>query len=210
MTSVQRISLAILAGGRSSRMGRDKAMLPYGEGDLLDHMINVANQVRHSRETLVIGDRSEYHRRGARVIADLWPGMGPLGGIATALEVSSTDRVFLLAVDMPFVSLLLLHAMAEHESEADIVVPGVPESDRTGGEARTRLHVLHAIYRKRCLPYAVRQLTTGDLKVTSIYDDVRVEILDPAWISTYDPDLRSFENVNRPEDYARVMSERRR
>jgi molybdopterin-guanine dinucleotide biosynthesis protein A len=202
------LSVAILAGGKSSRMGRDKALLPWDGGQLIDRMIAVASAIERSIETLVVGDRPEYHGRGARIVPDLYPGAGPLGGIATALAAASTPRVLALAVDMPLASIDLLNAMAELPSEADIIVPEVREIGAGDGQVR-RLQVLHAIYTRICLEPARKRLCQNERQVTAIYGDVTVERLDELWVRRHDRTLRSFVNVNDPGEYERVRLENR-
>lgn len=196
------ICVALLAGGQSRRMGRDKALLPWGDGLIIDRMIAIASQVPGATEAMIVGDRPAYHGRGARVVADEYPGAGPLGGIATALAATAAPRVLVLAIDMPLASPDLLAAMVRYETDAAILVPEV--TDRETG--RLRLQVLHAIYGQECLEPARRRICQNERRVTSIYQDVSVERLDEAWVRAYDPELRSFENVNDPEEYARVSA----
>ncbi len=184
-------------------MGQDKALLPWRSGVILDHMIAVGHDLAGSTRTFVVGDRPQYHGRGAQVVADLYSGCGPLGGIATALRLASTQRVFILAVDMPLVSRSLLKAMATYSTTADVLVPEVVVQSAYDPPS-LKLHVLHAIYRKSCLDVALKRLGQNDLRVTSLFDDVEVETLGESWLRKYDPELRSFENVNYPEDYARL------
>lgn len=194
------LCVALLAGGQSRRMGRDKALLPWGDGLIIDRMIAIASAVPGASEVLIVGDRPAYHGRGARVVADEYPGAGPLGGIATALASTSAPRALVLAIDMPLASPALLAAMAGYPTSADILVPEATDP-RSG---RLRLQVLHAIYGQACLEPARRRLCQNERRVTSIYEDVSVERLGETWIRQYDPELRSFENINDPEEYARV------
>jgi molybdopterin-guanine dinucleotide biosynthesis protein A len=187
-------------------MGRDKALLPWGKGVLLDHMLARARKVSDSSETLIVGDRPAYHGRGAQVIADLYDQQGPLGGIATALRVAGSRRVLVLAVDMPRVSAKLLNAMCALDSAADVLVPEDIVHDE-GQRPRSRLHVLHAIYSQACLEPAMKRLDQDELRVTSFFDEVMVERLEELWLRQFDPALRSFENVNYPEDYGRIQEE---
>lgn len=205
-TSTERFSIAILAGGQSRRMGRDKALLPWGERLMIDQMISIARGVPESAETLIIGDKPAYHGRGARVIADRFPGAGPLGGIATALAVAGTDRVFVLAIDMPLASPALISAIGSHQADADAVVPEAPDPS-TGA---IRLQVLHAIYHRRCLEPAQKCLCQNERRVQALLDVVTVERVGTEWLRAWDPELRSFENLNDPDEYARARHSRRR
>ncbi|MFZ1692426.1 MAG: molybdenum cofactor guanylyltransferase [Flavobacteriales bacterium] len=89
----------VLAGGRSSRMGRDKALIEIDGRSLLDRALDKLDA--HCAELLVIGEPGKYGHVGPFVIADEWPGKGPLGGIATAMRYASNDKLLVIACDMP-------------------------------------------------------------------------------------------------------------
>ncbi len=92
----------VLAGGRSSRMGRDKALIPYAGRTLLERALDILEP--QVQELLVIGDPMKYGHVGPFVVADDIPGVGPLGGIVTAMRYASHDRLLVLACDMPHVT----------------------------------------------------------------------------------------------------------
>lgn len=188
-------------------MGVDKALLPWGDGQLIDHAIRTAQRVEGAAEVLVVGDRSEYHGRGGRVVADLYPEAGPLGGIATALSSCAGDRALILAVDMPSLSIDLLNAMAARRFAGDALVPRTEPKPGSEGTSR-QVETLHTIYRTSCLPAIEARLQLGNLKVADLFEVVAVDYLDPDWLRKHDPELRSFENVNSPADYNRIKSAR--
>ncbi|MEZ4520956.1 MAG: molybdenum cofactor guanylyltransferase [Thermomicrobiales bacterium] len=197
------VGIAILAGGASSRMGQDKALLTWGGMALIDRAIRIAHAIIGPGATMVVGDRPEYHGRGASVIPDRFPGTGPLGGIATALANWQGDRLLVVAVDMPTLSLELLTAMAKKTFVGDALVPRVTGGSKQGhGQARPE--ALHAVYRVRSLAAIERNVLRGRLKVATVFDDLDVEYLDEAWLRRYDPELRSFENANTPEVFRRL------
>ncbi|CAN5500310.1 molybdenum cofactor guanylyltransferase [soil metagenome] len=202
----EQLSVAILAGGKSTRMGSDKALLPWGAGSLLDYAIRTANQVKSSSETVIVGDRPEYHDRGASVLPDLHPGTGPLGGIATALRGCVGTRVLVLAVDMPLLSIPLLNAMAACHFEGDALVPRSPHSG-ISGPAGPIVQTLCAIYRRSCLPAFEDRIAAGDLKVAAAFDDLNVVYLEADWMRRFDPELKSFENANTPQDFRQIAGE---
>lgn len=202
----EQLSVAILAGGKSTRMGSDKALLLWKSGSLLDHAIRTANQVKLSSETIVVGDRPEYHDRGAIVLPDLYPGKGPLGGIATAIRGCAATRLLVLAVDMPLLSVPLLNAMAAYQFEGDALVPRSPHSG-TSGPAGPILQTLCAIYRRSCLPAFEDRIASGDLKVASAFDNLDVAFLEADWMRRFDPELKSFENANTPRDFRQLTGE---
>lgn len=141
----------VLAGGRSSRMGRDKALLPYHGTTLVQHVAQAVEKAAGS--VALVGDPARYSALGYPVYRDKFPGCGPLGGIYTALAVSSTDWNLIVACDMPGVSVEVLEGLLERAngSDSDCVVAAGPT-----GEAEPLL----AVYHRRCLPeleHAIRE-----------------------------------------------------
>jgi molybdopterin-guanine dinucleotide biosynthesis protein A len=208
------ISAAALAGGESRRMGSDKAFLPLvagGEpllGLVLEQLANVSDDL------LVVANKHErYAPFGVRVVPDLYPEVGALGGIHGAIANSVHEYCLVVACDMPFLSLPLLRQMTSEPRDYDVLVPVIP------GESRQRrdglvFQTLHAIYSKRCLPFIEERIAEGKKQVIGFFDDVRVRTLDLAEIARWDPDLRSFFNANTPEalhtaSEMRARSERR-
>jgi molybdenum cofactor guanylyltransferase len=193
------LSAAALAGGQSRRMGSDKALLPLVAGGqpmlgvVLERLGAVADDV-----VVVANDQARYAALGARVVPDLRRDVGTLGGIQAAIAWSAHDHCLVVACDMPFLSLALLRRMADEPRNYDVLVPLIP------GESRQRddglvFQTLHAIYSKRCLPFIEKQIAEGKKQVVSFFADVRVRTLDVTDITLWDPDLRSFFNVNTPE-----------
>jgi len=196
----QRISLsaAALAGGKSRRMGTDKALLPLADGGrpmlgmVLDSLSGVADEV-----FVVANDRERYESFGAVVVPDLHPGAGALGGIQAALHWATHDHCLVVACDMPFLSATLLQRMADEPRDYDVLIPLVP------GESRQRrdglvYQTLHAIYSKRCLQFIDERIAEDNRQVVGFYKDVEVRTLDIAEIARWDPGLRSFFNANTP------------
>src|SRR5918994_5153663 len=193
------LSAAALAGGQSRRMGTDKALLPLVPGGqpmlgvVLERLSAVAD------DTFVVADdQARYSALGVRVVPDLSPQVGALGGIQAAIAWSAHEHCLAVACDMPFLSLPLLRRMADEPRDYDVLVPLIP------GESRQRddglvYQTLHAIYSKRCLPFIERRIAEGKKQVVSFFADVRVRTLDVTDITLWDPDLRSFFNVNTPE-----------
>lgn len=199
--TIERLSAAVLTGGLSRRMGTDKALVELEGRTLLERVAGVVAMV--SDDVFLVGDRPNYHRFGLRVVADDYRGAGALGGIATALRHARHDRVLVVACDMPALSSQLLKAMAGLDDDAQVIIPAtVVTTSRQGGEQT--YETLHAIYRRSCLPAIQRRLVAGQLKVVDFLADVRVRVLDEAWLRERDPDLSSFDNINSPDDLARI------
>jgi molybdenum cofactor guanylyltransferase len=193
------LSAAALAGGASRRMGSDKALLPLVPGGeplltlVLDQLASV------SADLLVVANNHErYAPFGARVVPDLHPGVGALGGIHAAISSSAHEHCLVVACDMPFLSMPLLRRMAGEPRNYDVLVPLIP------GESRQRpdglvFQTLHAIYSKRCLPFIEKRIAEGKKQVIGFFEDVRLRTLDAEEIMRWDPDMRSFFNANTPE-----------
>ena len=182
-----------VAGGRSQRMQRDKALLPWGATDLLGHTLDRLRKVA-AQTRILSGPESRYADRGVEVIVDPAPGLGPLGGLLAALESASSHTALLLGVDLPLVPTTLLAHLVELSAHADAVVPvscGGPEP-------------LCAVYGPGCLAPVRRAVEEGRLKMTAFWPDVTVREVGPAALAAFgDPDAL-FLNVNGPEDYDRA------
>ena len=180
----------VLTGGRSRRMGRDKALLPYLSGSLVEH---VARQVREAANVVsLIGDPDLYGHLGYRIYADQTPGKGPLGGIHTALSLRQADWNLILACDLPNTRApelrQILKAADRAGTSAECVVPW---SNSSG------LQPLCAAYHVRCLPKFQDALAHGRLKLRELLEELTCVAL-----PDLDPDL--FLNVNTPSDWANI------
>ncbi|MCB9462049.1 MAG: molybdenum cofactor guanylyltransferase, partial [Anaerolineaceae bacterium] len=157
-------TLAIIAGGKSSRMGTDKAFIELDGKLLIEHVIERTANLGQSETILITNKLSPYARFGLPMYSDVYPEKGSLGGIYTAIEKSAVPHTLVVACDMPFLNQALLRAMiAEIRDTSDIVVPrvdGYPQG-------------LHAIYSKTCLAPIKEQLMADRLKVIGFYDKMR-------------------------------------
>jgi molybdenum cofactor guanylyltransferase len=196
------ISVAILAGGQSRRMGRDKALLRVGSSTLLEL---VAERVKPlGAELFVVGSaREAYEELGVRVVADLRPGSGSLGGVYTALKTARYERCLVVGCDMPFLSRRLLHYMCGLPFDYDVLVPVLGGERSNQGLERT-FETLHAIYARTALPAIERRIDRGAFKIADLIGDVLAREIDEATVRSFDPELRSFFNANTPDDFAFV------
>lgn len=192
----------VLAGGRSSRMGQDKASLVIGGAPLLQRVVGRLRVALD--EVLVIGpDQLSTLVPGVWVAPDREPGAGPLGGLVTALSLLRTPRIFLVACDMPFVAPQLIRAMAALSSE--------PSSERAAADAvllRTGrgLEYLHGVYSRSCLPAAERALASEDRSLHGLVASLAVRELTLEWAAAFDPAGLSTFNANTPEDWRRAVA----
>jgi molybdopterin-guanine dinucleotide biosynthesis protein A len=186
----------ILAGGKSSRMGpnTDKAFLDFHGQTLLERALTVAGMV--CDRVTIVGDPGRFAKYGSSeygpVVADIFPGCGPLAGIHAALVHSTAELNLMLAVDMPFVSrelLAFLFAAAE-PSDAIITVP------RTG----KGFQPLCAVYRRDFSTVAEQALRAGKYKVDAAFSSVPVQVIEENELAAAGFSERSFFNVNTPQD----------
>jgi len=188
------LSLVIQAGGQSTRIGQDKALMPFLGRPLIAQVIDTLSGL--ADEILVTSNQPDaYHFLGLRVIQDLIPGRGVLGGLYTALASAKHSLVAVVACDMPFAS----KALFEHarrlivREDADVVIPSTDDG----------LEPLHAVYRRTtCLPAIKSALDADQWKLISWFPKVKVRVLLPDEVKVYDPSGRAFLNLNTPEEFA--------
>ena len=185
-------------------MGEDKALKPFLGRPLIQRVIERLAPV--ADELLVTTNRpEEYAFLGQRLIPDLKPGRGALGGLYTAIASASNPYVAVVACDMPFASAELLEAATEImvQEEADVVIArAAPRAERVG-KGEEGYEPLHALYRREtCLP-AIEAAIDADLwKVVAWFPQVRVRVLTADELRRYDPKHLAFWNVNTPEEFA--------
>jgi molybdopterin-guanine dinucleotide biosynthesis protein A len=187
------VSAAIMAGGKSTRMGQDKAWIELDGEPLIARVASVLAEV--ADEVIVVANDARYESLGLRVVRDRYPTGGPLGGIATGVGAATHDTVLVAACDMPFLSADVWRLLLGHAGEADVVIP------RIGGEYET----LHALYTKTCVPQMARAIAENRLRVISFFDQVRVLAVEEPELRAVDPTLRAFTNVNTPEELASAL-----
>ena len=189
-----RVTGVVLAGGRSSRLGRDKALLMLGEETLLARAVRTLSSI--AAEVLVMGPPERAALvPAARVLPDERPGDGPLPALALALREMRGDRLIAVATDMPLLSAPLLAYLLDRSEDYDVTVP------RVGG----RTQQLHAAYSRACLPYIEAQLARDDLKIDRFFPLVRTLIVEEHELTPLDPELRSFQNINTEDDWITVQ-----
>lgn len=189
----------VVAGGRSSRLGQDKRRLKlWGESGptLLQHTIDLVAGLC-AEVIVVLNDADEWPQLPARIVGDVYPDGGALGGIYSGLAAASYEHALTVAADMPLLNVDLLRWMLAQPRDYDVLVPQL-----AAGRARNRLGVesLHAIYSRRCLEPIARQLDAGNPQVIGFFPEVRVQLIEPPLIAQFDPDGSAFRNVNTPED----------
>jgi molybdopterin-guanine dinucleotide biosynthesis protein A len=204
-TQRQPLSLLMLAGGESRRMGQNKAWLMLDGRPLVMHVIDrvlplVDEVIVSTNQPDPFEDWLPNLIVPACTVADRYRGAGPLAGLHAGLLVAHCDLVLVLATDMPFVNPALIGYLTQLATGTDVeaVVPQVP-SPETG---QIGLEPLHAIYRKSCLPAIEGCLCADQRRVVSFLERVRLRIVSPDEIRPYDPLFRSFANVNTPQEWS--------
>lgn len=175
----------VLAGGASRRMGRDKAALDLGGRPLLAWAVDALRAAFD--EVVVVGPAERATLvPNVPVVADAYPGQGPLGGIATALRQLGAGRIFVAACDMPFLSPALARYLAELAPEAAAVVPRTERG----------IEPLCGCYGRACLPVAEDLLARGELAMAGLLAQVGARIVAPEEWGLHDITGRSLLNVN--------------
>lgn len=176
-----------MCGGRSRRMGRDKALLPWGGMPLVVHVAQVVAAATGS--ATLVGPRERYGELGWPLVEDEVSGEGPLGGLIAALAASTAERSLVVACDMPWLSVESLQALIQCDSDADVVV--------ACGERG--IEPLCAVYRRRCLPVLRAALREGERAVRRVLERLVVA----EWKV---PDSRLVTNANTAGEWAVIES----
>lgn len=187
-------SVAILAGGQSRRMGQEKALLTVGDRPVIQRVLwSVADL---SDDLLIVTNAPDMYRHlGQRMVSDVYPGKGALGGIYTAIHAARHSHCLVVACDMPFLNTDLLSHLMTLSPDFDVVIPLIRDFPET----------MHAIYGKTCLEPIERRLSADQLKIISFFDEVRVHYVPREEVARYDPAFHSFLNMNTPDDWQKLQ-----
>jgi molybdopterin-guanine dinucleotide biosynthesis protein A len=180
----------VVAGGLSTRMGRDKALLPWRGTTLLDHALARLDAVC-ADVRILCGPAARYEDRGRPLVRDEIPDAGPLAAIAAGLRAAGRAAGLFLAVDLPGVPIDLLRMLAMSDGEADADVPVIDEGPQP----------LCALYGPQCLRVIDARLAAGERKMTSFWPDLRVRTVGQEALSRFGDPAHIFRNVNAPSDY---------
>lgn len=187
------VSGFVLAGGKSTRMGQDKATLELNGSTLLEHALAALRTV--CRDVAILG-RYELYGELAPVYEDIFPGCGPLGGIHTALSNSQTEYNLIIAVDTPFLMPEFLSYLAERAVATGAVVTTPEINDYT--------QPLCTVYSLAFLPIAERALKIGNYKITPLFPRGQTLVIKEGELRRFAFPTEMFENLNTPEDMERA------
>ena len=183
----------ILAGGKNLRMGKNKAFIEVNGQRLIDRTKNLFVEL-FDQVLLVTNSPLDYLDLNLRLVADLWPGKGALGGIYTGLFHASHSHAFVAACDMPLLNKALINRLTTLSPGYDIVIPKTEDG----------FQPLHAVYSQKCLPFMENLLRENNLKIIDFFHRVKKREVPTEEILPLDPQLISFLNINTPEDLARA------
>jgi molybdopterin-guanine dinucleotide biosynthesis protein A len=185
-----RITAFVLAGGKSSRMGRDKGLLEFNGKHLIDHVIEKLLPVVDS--VIIISNQSGYHDLGLPVIEDEIKNIGPAGGIYTALKYSKTNLNFIAACDMPFITTEAIKYIIDQTEDFEICIP----------LNQGRIEPLFGVYSKECLPIWEQSVLKGEYKLQNLMKPFRLKEVNIDNNSLFNQKI--FTNLNSENDL-RIM-----
>lgn len=192
---VNDLAAFVLAGGKSSRMGRDKAFLTLEDETLLDRALRLVRSI--SEDVRIVGDARTFAAYG-RVVEDVYRERGPLGGIHAALSASDKELNVMLAVDMPFVEVRFLeYLIAEGRKSKGVVT--VPQM---GG----RFQPLCAVYRRAFRELAEEALKKGENRIDRLFSERNSRILNEVEMTQAGFSAGMFRNLNTPEDLESALA----
>ncbi len=179
-------------------MGFNKAFIEFGGRRLIEATVDCLAGL--FPEVLIIAnDLDLYAYLGAKVIPDLIPNAGSLGGIYTGLSAAAHPKCFFVACDMPFLNADLIGLLVSEAEGWDVVVP------RVAGE----LQPMHAVYARSCLPFIKEAIDVGMLKIARFFPKVKVKTIEEPALRAVDPYLLGFMNVNTPLELEEAEAIRR-
>jgi len=187
--SLKPITGVILSGGKSLRMGEDKAFIRI-EGTPIIEQILLLFQELFEEVIIITSQKDHYQYLDVNVYEDLIPNLGALGGLYTGIARSSFPYSFVVACDMPFLNRAVIEYLTERTGDFDVIIPKTEDG----------LQPLHALYSKGCLKAINEILKEKKNRIIDIFPLVRVNIVEEKGFHSLDPKRLSFINLNTPED----------
>ena len=185
----------VLAGGKSLRYGSNKALAKKDGVPLIELIINRMKNI--FQELVIITNTPEFYAYlEYPMYEDIIKDLGPLGGIYTALSRIDNGTGFFVGCDMPFLNQELIRYMCENRGTNDVVVPRISR----------HIETLHAIYSKKCLLPIKRLIDSQQYQVIRFFSEVNVLYIEDKEVKLFDPELKSFININRPQDWRRLRN----
>lgn len=185
----------ILAGGKSRRMGLNKAFLKYGSTTFIEHQIVMLRNI-FDEIILSANDANAYTHLKLPIVSDVLPERGPLSGICAGLSRARSSHAFVIACDMPFINEKLILYLKSLINDYDIVVP----------QTSRGLEPMHAFYSKNCIQPIYRCLEEGRLRIVDFFTEVKVKIVGETEFAGLDASLQSLINMNTPDEYKKYCN----
>ena len=185
----ENISAYIMAGGKSKRFGKDKLIYNYKGKPLIEHVIDVLKPI-FKKVYIITNDNEKLSYLNLPIYSDIIQGLGPMGGILTALSYSETELVFCFAGDTPNINSDFIRYMISISDQHDIIVPHFEKY----------YEALHAIYRKSCIPVIKDYISRGNYKIIDMYSEVDTRLVEKDEIVKYSDVYMLFKNINYIDD----------
>ena len=193
MANITSITGIILAGRKSTRIGANKPQLKIGKSHLIDRVLDTLSQFTSSILIVTTEDQIDLAKSAtpsARMVKDIYPGKGPLGGIYTGLMHAETSYSLVVGCDMPFLNSGLIKYLIDGASSFAAVVPKIG----------WMIQPLHAIYSKSCVPSIEALIREDQLQIIKLFNLVNTRYVTEKEIDQFDPDHLSFLNINTEGD----------
>lgn len=188
-SKLQSITPVILAGGKSSRMGRNKSFVTLAGKSLIEIVLDTVTSVFPQPPVIITNSPGLYEHLGVTMASDIYKDKGPLAGIHTGLIHSSTAYSFVIGCDMPFLDAGFIKFMVARLHDEQVLIP------RSG----KWVEPLHALYAASCLPFIEAKLNQDICKIQAFFPDVHIKYVD---IKEYGHGINCFANINSQADLA--------
>ena len=185
----------ILAGGKSSRLGRDKALERICGKYLVERVLDSLSQLGDDI-IVVTAAPNQLSDLNVEKVLDTYPRTGAKVGLCTGINASLSFYSLVVACDMPFLNIDLLRYLLDLASGFDAVIPRIGD----------KIEPLHAVYSKNCIPILEEQIRKGKLKISDLFDEINVRYVEAEEIERYDPRHLSLFNINSEADLKRAKT----
>jgi molybdenum cofactor guanylyltransferase len=189
------VTAIVLAGGKSSRLGRDKALEKIGGKYLIERVIYSLSQLG---EDIIVVTAAPNQLSGLKVekVLDTYPRTGAKVGLCTGINASLSFYSLVVACDMPFLNIDLLRYLLDSASGFDAAIPRIGD----------KIEPLHAVYSKNCISVLEEQISKDKMKISDLFSEINVRYVEAAEIERYDPQHLSLFNINSEADLKRAKA----
>jgi molybdopterin-guanine dinucleotide biosynthesis protein A len=189
------VTAIILAGGKSSRLGRDKALEKIGGKYLIERVIDSLSQLGDDI-IVVTAAPNQLSDLNVEKVLDTYPRTGAKVGLCTGINAATSFYSLVVACDMPFLNIDLLHYLLDAVHGFDAVIPRIGD----------KIEPLHAVYSKNCIPILDEHISKGKLKISDLFKEINVRYVEVDEIERYDPQHLSLFNINSEADLKRAKT----